>query len=124
MASAQHHFARTLLLTLVENRHQCATERHTQKISSSDLRHTYAHKTDWRQRYALGPESHGIFTAREQTTSVPRRDKDMLYFGKVLFKVTAAAVTSGNKWPPGKALVISVGRMQPRNPSAALSLNG
>jgi hypothetical protein len=32
MASAQHHFARTLLLTLVENRHQCATERHTQKI--------------------------------------------------------------------------------------------
>ena len=42
-------------------------------------------------------DSHGILAARKQRASGPRRGKDMLYSGKVLLKVTAAAAAA----PPG-----------------------
>ena len=40
-----------------------------------------------------GPDSHGIFAARKQRTSVPRRGKDMVYSGKVLLKVTGVGLS-------------------------------
>jgi hypothetical protein len=45
-------------------------------------------RIDSRQQYALGRHSAAIFLPWKQRTSARRRGKDMLYFGKVLFKMT------------------------------------
>jgi hypothetical protein len=50
-------------------------------------------RIDSRQHYALGPRSPAIFVPWKQGTSALRRGRDMVYFGKVILKVTLSSVT-------------------------------